>query len=150
MKAHLIRIAVAVFVVTAASSSIAVAQTTFNPTKLSFNKSADHAAQLADGTNVLTGYRENTFLKGAAAPIMKVDLCKPTPDASGVITVVTTSSPCPTGGLLFGTPLVVNTTYETAVSAYGPGGESLVSARSNPFALLGAPVGVVGNPIVAP
>lgn len=125
-------------------------QTVFNPRTLTFTKSVDHSAQLADGSNILTGYRDKTYLKGAAQPLMTVDLCKPVPAADGTITIVTTSSPCPTGGLLFGTPLVVNTTYEVRITAYGPGGESGVSAPSNPFALLGSPQPISGSPVVVP
>jgi hypothetical protein len=114
----------------------ATAQTAFNPSTLRFNQSSDHATQLADGTNVLTGYRAKHFLKGASAPIMTTDLCKPVPDVDGVITVALTASSCPSGGLIVASPLVANTTYETRITAYGPGGESEVSLPSNPFVLL--------------
>lgn len=124
------------------------AQTVFNPTTVKFAKSADHSAQLTDGTNIVTGYRLKHYLSGANSPLMTVDLCKPVPDAAGNITVVNTSSPCPTGGLLFAAPLVTNTSYVSRVTAYGPGGESAVSAPSNPFVLVGAPSPIPGAPVI--
>lgn len=130
------------------TASTVSAQTVFNPTKLIFARSADHSAQFADGTNIVTGYRVKHFLSGASSPLMTVDLCKPVPAADGTITIVNTSSPCPTGGLLFASPLVVNTSYVSKVTAYGPGGESAVSPPSNPFVLGGSPQPVVGAPVV--
>jgi hypothetical protein len=132
-------------------STIAAAQvegqTVFNPKTVQFNASAEHSSTLTDGTSIVSGYRVKHFLSGAASPLMTVDLCKPVP-VNGIITVTTTSSPCPTGGLLFASPLVVNTIYVAKVTAYGPGGESLPSAASNPFALSGAPSAIAGAPIV--
>lgn len=127
---------------------LASAQPTFNPTTVVFTASPDHNATFADGTKVVTGYRLKHYLSGATSPIMTVDLCKPTPNATSVITVVNTSAPCTTGGLLFATPLLVNTTYVAKVTAYGPGGESLPSAASNFFVLGGSPSPVPGTPAV--
>jgi hypothetical protein len=121
--------------------SPATAQTVFNPTAVEITPSADYNLQLSDGTNVTTGVRVQYFLQGVnpvtGSPVMSVDLCKPPLNSASKIVV--TGSACATGGLLFGTPLLVNTNYFATATQYGPGGESVRSAASNPFALLNGP-----------
>jgi hypothetical protein len=117
------------------------AQTVFNPTAAEITPSADYNLQLSDGSNVTTGIRLQYFLQGVnpltGSPVMTVDICKPPLNTAGKVFV--TVSACASGGLLFGTPLAVNTSYFATATQYGPGGESARSPVSNFFVLLNAP-----------
>lgn len=103
-----------------------------NPSGMDITPSADYTALNPDGSPMTTGIRVQYFQQGATSPVMVNDLCKP-PMAAGH--VVVTTSAC-SGGLLFGTPLALNTIYFVTATQYGPGGESPTrSPVSNLFEL---------------
>lgn len=102
-----------------------------NPSTIDITPSADYTALNPDGSPMTTGIRVQYFAQGATSPVMVNDLCKP-PLVAGH--VVVTASAC-SGGLLFGTPLALNTTYVVTATQYGPGGESPRSQVSNLFEL---------------
>jgi BACON domain-containing protein/all-beta uncharacterized protein len=110
------------------TASPAVAQTTMDPTRAEFSPSADHDATAPDGSAVVTSYRLDLFLSGAAQPFQSTSLGKPVPDGDGIIRVDLTS-------ILVGWP-VAGTVYAADVAAVGPGG-SAASAMSNPFSFSG-------------
>jgi hypothetical protein len=113
------------FAVFALSSSSVRAQT-LNPTSAEFSPSSDHNNTTPDGTPIVSSYRLDLFLQGAAAPFQSYSLGKPTPDsATGLINVNLTS-------IFAGWP-VPGTIYVADVAAVGPGGAA-PSALSNTFA----------------
>ena len=105
-------------------AAAASAQPLQNPRAVEFEPPADHAATLEGGTPVITSYEFEIYMAGASAPFHTVSLGKPAPGPDGLITVdfssQVTSWPLPGG------------TYESRVSAVGPGGTSR-SDVSNQF-----------------
>jgi hypothetical protein len=100
---------------TSASVSVTVTTPTALPRAVQFQASADHAT-------LVTSYRLDVFASTAdpntATPIKSVDLGKPTPDSSGLITSDQSS---------FFSSLAVGS-YQATVSALGSGGSSRSAA----------------------
>src|SRR5215204_6227551 len=103
----------------------AAAQTVMDATTAEFNPSPDHNVVAADGTPRLTSYRLDIFPAGSSTATHTVNLGKPAIGAGGLINVRFDT--------LLSTPLNIGTTYESRVTAIGPGG-STTSAVSNTFA----------------
>lgn len=106
------------------ASASAQSTTTLNPTVAVFTASADHNATLS-GSAVVTNYLLEIY--DGSTVVRSTDLGKPTPVASGDITV----------------PLVVgslakNKVYTFQIVTVGPGGSTRSAAPSNPFAFAGA------------
>ena len=72
------------------AASAAAAQTVVNPTTLQFTASPDHNT-VTNGTPVVSGYSLSFYAVGGTAALASFNLGKPTPDASGLITVNLTS-----------------------------------------------------------
>jgi hypothetical protein len=105
-----------------------MAQTTVNPTVVSFAASADHSATGLDGAPLVARYELRMFLVNGGAALVTQDIGKPVP-TSGTITV---TNPVWFAGL------TKNTVYVAKVAAIGPSGEG-VSDNSNPFGNAGPP-----------
>jgi len=89
---------------------------------VSFVPSADHGANNADGTPVVSNY-EWRYVPGAGCqPVPAVDIGKPAPVAGSILVK-------PLAGM--GT-LTANCNYTGVIVAVGPGGEG-VSTPSDPF-----------------
>jgi hypothetical protein len=135
------------FLLLAAPAAAQIPGIVVNPTTCTFTASPDHAATSPlDGTPLLTGYRMYYFLftdtnLDPANAKFTIELGKPAPDGSNVITVVDPTT-------LF-SPVVKNTAYKAIIFAYGPGGVSPASNTSNPFGVPGAPRGVPGTVSIA-
>ena len=114
------------------------AQTTNNPTTVTFTASLDHNARRADGTPVVQSYQLDLFLAGASAPFQSVNLGKPTPDATNTIAINAST-------LFAGWP-IPGTIYVADVAAVGPGGTS-ASALSNTFAFSTATASTDGTQV---
>lgn len=102
----------------------------YNPTTVEFIKSPDHDVLLPDTQPMLSSYEFRVY-GGGTAPVSKVTLGKPTPNADGRISVVVTST-------IVALPLSTTIQYKARVAALGPTGES-ESADSNPFVRVGVP-----------
>jgi hypothetical protein len=92
-----------------------------NPTTATFTASPDHSA-VQNTVPLVSNYELRIFQSGGTTPVRTVNLNKPTPDASNVITVSVVSTMA----------LLAPGDYFGQVAAIGPGGEG-VSANSNPF-----------------
>lgn len=130
-------LSVVVAVLSLGLAQSAVAQTVMNPTAAEIGPSPDHFATLPDGTSAVTGYTVQFYLIGAASPFQVANVGKPPlalcTDGTQCVKVSQTAS----GSPLFSLP--TGQRYEATASATGPGGESALTARSNPFDLIGAP-----------
>lgn len=111
---------------------------------ITFTASPDHNTQFAGGP-VLTGYTIEYFLRSQVSPagvpsgspaIGPVDLGKPTPNASNLITIST----------VFAT-INANIEYVAYVRAVGPGG-STRGNHTDPFGKPGAPGAATGAQII--
>ncbi len=117
-----LRVGWALVVLLAVWPVVAAAQSTINPSMVEFTPSADHAALTPEGQPVVTEYRFEVWIQGAAAPMQTTTLGKPAPESDGKIRA--------TPALLLAVP-VGQTCYAT-VSAIGPTGEGR-SLPSNLF-----------------
>lgn len=91
---------------------------------LEFRPSADHDAVDRQGAPMVQRYVFEVYPAGAATPVEKIDLGKPSPSADGVIRVDLSSLPM--------RPLAPGVQYEAAIVAVGPYGLG-GSDRSNRF-----------------
>jgi len=113
------------------------AQVATNPTTVEFTPSVDHNRLGLDGvTPIVTRYDLRIFLEGATAPFQTHDLGKPTP----VNSLISVTNPS------WFISLAMNVRHVARVAAVGPTGEG-VSAPSNPFGVVGAPI-AGGVPVV--
>lgn len=105
----------------AALPMVANAQVVINPTTATFTASPDHNIT-ENAVPLVTNYELRIFQTNGTTPVRVVNLNKPTPDTSNVITVsvISTVLALPVGE------------YFGQVAAKGPGGEG-VSTNSNPF-----------------
>jgi hypothetical protein len=108
-----------------------------NPTTLTFQASADHAALTPSGLPVVERYDLEITAVGTTLPQSVTPLGKPTPDTSGVIVV--------TPEVLL--TLTVNQQFVAVVIAVGPGGSGR-SQASDPFVRLAAPT-APGKPLLS-
>lgn len=109
--------------------SIASAQSTIvNPTSLEFQASPDHSGKWLDGSDKVTEYRVEYFLDATdpttGTPAGTVSLGKPTPDASGKVSVSQAG--------LFASLSMAGVVYKATVLTVGPSGSSR-SVASGPF-----------------
>ena len=125
MNVCVCRVAAIVFGLITLAPFSAAAQTVMDATTVEFTASVDHSGVATDGTPLLTSYRLDIFPAGTATPSHSISLGKPVPGANGLISMRFDT--------LLPTPLAVGTTYESRVTAIGPGG-STTSAVSNTFA----------------
>src|ERR1700722_99407 len=96
-----------------ALSCTSAAAQSVNPTQAQFKASADQSSTLSDGTPVLQYYQLELYVVGAASPFQTVNLGKPTPDATGTITLDLTT-------VFMGWPLP-GIFYDMDMVAVGPG-----------------------------
>lgn len=97
-------------------------ETIINPTAVEFTPSQDHSSTNVEGTPFLTRYELRIFLADGDTFVQPVNLNKPVPNASNVISVIITDTilALPSGD------------YTSRVAAIGPGGEN-ISELSNGF-----------------
>ena len=115
------RLAAIVFGLITLTPFSAAAQTVMDATTAEFTASADHNGTAADGTPLLTSYRLDIFPVGSSTPSLTVNLGKPAPGASSLISVRFDT--------LLPAPLAIGTTYEARVTAIGPGGSPPVVTK---------------------
>ncbi len=116
------------------------------PWKVTFTASPDHAA-VVNQVTLVDHYELRVFAPGASTALPAIQLGKPTPDASNLITVnvdaqLNALPASPTCNLQ--TPTAAQC-YTAKVAAVGPGGES-VSALSDPFGLIVPAPRATGKP----
>jgi hypothetical protein len=119
-------------------SAISVSAQTLviNPTTATFTASPDHAV-IENTVPLVTNYELRVFLStNTTTPVRVVNLNKPTPDASNLISVSVVST----------IAALAPGDYFGRVAAIGPGGEG-VSVNSNPFQVKprapGAPINLL-------
>ena len=117
-------IAVLASAVALASPSPLHAQVVNDPRIAEFDPSPDHWAVLDTGQPAVIRYELGMYLLGASAPLMTVDMGKPSPGQDGKIRYDFAAA---VAGLL-----MPSGEYEARVSAVGPEGSALSDA-SNPF-----------------
>lgn len=101
------------------------AQLVVNPTRVEFTKSADHDVLLPDNSPLVVRYELRSYATGATEPMSTYNLGKPTPNATGLVSVNITE-------LILGFPINPAIQYTARVAAIGPTGEGL-STPSNSF-----------------
>ena len=100
---------------------------TINPTQIQFAASPDHNLTVG-ATPVVSNYQLDVITTAAGGALaFTVNLAKPTPDASNLITANVTQLTALANGL-----------YTGSVSAVGPGGATK-SVPSDPFGRVGPP-----------
>lgn len=99
-------------------------QPVINPRFVEFTPSVDHNSTNVEGIPFLTNYELRIFLADGDTFVMPVNLNKPTPNASNVISVNITD-------IILSLP---SGDYTSRVAAKGPGGEN-ISETSNGFAV---------------
>lgn len=120
------KLILATLVVLACATSAFAQSIVVNPTTVEFQASPDHAGKWLDGTDKVTGYRADYFLASdttMGTPAATVSLNKPTPDATGKVSVSTSAFP---------SALAADVVYKVIVVTVGPSG-STRSAASGPF-----------------
>ena len=112
------------FTFTLAHAATPEAQVLSDPRVAEFDPSPDHWVVLASGAPAVLRYELEVYPLGASAPVVTVDMGKPSPGADGKIrydfSAEVAAWPLPDGN------------YEARVSAIGPQGSAL-SDPSNPF-----------------
>ena len=129
------RLLVAVFILLALVLPAQAQTVVINPTTVEFTASADRA-RVVDGVTILTSYRLEITPQAAGTPLKVIDLGKPTPDGSNVITL--------TNAEWFNVP---TGSYLTYVVAIGPGGVGRSEASAVWFSIKEAP-GAPGKPLM--
>lgn len=116
---------------------IAQAQPIQNPSTLEFQASPDHNVVDLSVPNV-SSYELEFYLAGATAPVQRPSIGKPTPDASGKITVNLNT---------VARPILLAGTYTVKAVAIGAGGGVSKSPDSSPFILAPRTPAPPGTPI---